>query len=423
MVIAYYNLLPAWNLQVSYPTRHTNGFGNYVLNSYHFNGQSFANGGYGFMWYTNSDPYHSMVYYYRYHGLAASELDAPSLDTIISEVNAGHPYTLCNGLTSAGHIIVINGVGSQTGTLVCNDPYGNKNSGSYPSYNGKDVEYDYPGYNNGHENLNNAWWGVSVRYNPPVWSDSTVDDLNFSSASFGGDNFSLKNTPPASMTLWFDKTTGNNNHEWYTFTKQGDTCIAEWRPTLANAGNYEVLAYIFFNNPRNLLKIDTEANYRIYYNGDSAKVLVDQSKYINGSWVSLGTYPFAKGDSGFVELGDGAKVPGQVMIVDAITWKYLSPLSVQNNSSSIPDNINLEQNYPNPFNPVTTIKFAIPKSEFVSLKVYNILGQEVAALVNRNLAGGNYSAAFDASKLPSGTYIYRLTAGSASISKKMIVLK
>jgi len=423
MVIAYYNLLPPWNLQVYYPTKHTNGYGNYVLGQYQFNGQVFPSGGYGFMWYTSSDPYHSMTFYYREHRLAASELDAPSLDTVISEVSAGYPYTLCNGLTSAGHIIVIIGAGNQVGTVVCNDPYGNKNSGSYPSYNGKDVKYDWPGYNNGHENLNNSWWGVSVRYHAPVWSDSTVDDLQFSSGSFGCDGFSLKNTPPASMSLWQDKTTGDNNHEWYTYTKQSDTCIAEWRPVLTKAGNYEVLAYIFFNNPRNLLKIDTEANYRIYYSGDSTNVKVDQSNYITGSWVSLGTYQFEKGDSGYVELGDGAKTPGQVMIVDAITWRYRSPLLVQNNPSSIPTHMILEQNYPNPFNPTTNINYSITNSGIVSLKVYNVLGQEVAILVSKNLSTGNYSTTFNASNLPSGIYIYKLTEGSEIISKKMMVLK
>ncbi|MBI5471282.1 MAG: T9SS type A sorting domain-containing protein, partial [Ignavibacteriae bacterium] len=81
------------------------------------------------------------------------------------------------------------------------------------------------------------------------------------------------------------------------------------------------------------------------------------------------------------------------------------------------------QNYPNPFNPATEIKFTLTKSGFVTLKVYSTLGQEVATLVNEELGVGGYTSHFDASKLSSGTYIYRLTANGQSISKKMMVVK
>ena len=83
----------------------------------------------------------------------------------------------------------------------------------------------------------------------------------------------------------------------------------------------------------------------------------------------------------------------------------------------------LSQNYPNPFNPTTEIKFSIAKPGLVTLKVYDILGREVATLVNRELNTGNFSVRFNASNLASGTYIYHLTAGDVQISKKMILLK
>jgi len=88
-----------------------------------------------------------------------------------------------------------------------------------------------------------------------------------------------------------------------------------------------------------------------------------------------------------------------------------------------PEAYSLTQNYPNPFNPTTSIKFAIPKNEFVSLKVYDMLGKEVATLVNQNANAGEYEVTFDATKLTSGVYFYKLTSGNFSDVKKMILVK
>jgi hypothetical protein len=97
--------------------------------------------------------------------------------------------------------------------------------------------------------------------------------------------------------------------------------------------------------------------------------------------------------------------------------------SVENISGVTPNNYSLEQNYPNPFNPSTTINFTIPNSEFVTLKVFSILGSEVANLVNENLTAGAYRYSFDAANLASGVYLYELTAGSFREIKKMNLLK
>lgn len=83
----------------------------------------------------------------------------------------------------------------------------------------------------------------------------------------------------------------------------------------------------------------------------------------------------------------------------------------------------LKQNYPNPFNPVTRIGFAIPKSEFVSISVFDIEGREVAKILNTTLQAGNYSVEWKADKITSGVYYYRIKAGDFSQTKSMIVLK
>lgn len=85
--------------------------------------------------------------------------------------------------------------------------------------------------------------------------------------------------------------------------------------------------------------------------------------------------------------------------------------------------IKLNQNYPNPFNPSTTISFELLESGSVSLKVFNILGQEIASLVNGKLRSGIHAISFDASNFPSGVYIYQLTSSSASLTKKMLLIK
>jgi len=89
----------------------------------------------------------------------------------------------------------------------------------------------------------------------------------------------------------------------------------------------------------------------------------------------------------------------------------------------LPENFYLYQNYPNPFNPSTTIEFTLPKSEFVELKVYNILGKEVSTLVSNKLNQGNHTYTFDGKNLASGIYYYHLTAGDFREVKKMILLR
>lgn len=100
-----------------------------------------------------------------------------------------------------------------------------------------------------------------------------------------------------------------------------------------------------------------------------------------------------------------------------------SIVSVVDESNRIPTDFELYQNYPNPFNPVTTIKYQINKSGFVNLKIYDMLGQEIAVLVNETKHPGVYDIKFDASNLSSGVYVYRLQSGSQSLTKKLILLK
>jgi 2',3'-cyclic-nucleotide 2'-phosphodiesterase (5'-nucleotidase family) len=127
------------------------------------------------------------------------------------------------------------------------------------------------------------------------------------------------------------------------------------------------------------------------------------------------------------------KVEGRVLCVPPVSPKVLADYSraLGEQEVGVPASFALEQNYPNPFNPNTTITFALPTTALVTLRVYNVLGQEVGLLVNEQLPAGQYVRTFRADNLASGTYLYRLTAGDASTgsahgfvqTKRMVIMK
>jgi len=133
---------------------------------------------------------------------------------------------------------------------------------------------------------------------------------------------------------------------------------------------------------------------------DAAAGRVGMEKWWNSSnlsWANPGIW-------GYAQLSDGGT-------------------GVKGGSPSIANQYRLNQNYPNPFNPSTEISFSLAKSEKVKLTVYNLLGKEVAVLVNGTRNAGSQSVTFDAKNLCSGVYFYKLEAGSTVLSKKMLLLK
>lgn len=103
------------------------------------------------------------------------------------------------------------------------------------------------------------------------------------------------------------------------------------------------------------------------------------------------------------------------------TFKYSE--TVEANVGHIPNDYSLNQNYPNPFNPSTTIAYDIPKTSFVRISVYDILGKEIKLVVNEQKNSGHYEIIFDAKELAGGIYYYTIKTGEFSLSKKMILLK
>ena len=106
------------------------------------------------------------------------------------------------------------------------------------------------------------------------------------------------------------------------------------------------------------------------------------------------------------------------MLKQATTLNGIIPIGKQ-----VPGKFSLYQNFPNPFNPTTSIKFDIPKESIVKITIFDALGRETAVPVNESLKAGSYSVDFDASRLASGIYYYKIEAGNYIESKKMVLLK
>jgi hypothetical protein len=302
---------------------------------------------------------------------------------------------MCVGLTSSGHLVLAHTLGSGTRELIVNDPYGNKNTPYYPSYDGKNTNYDWPGYNNGNENLGTVYWCVKHSYETPAFSDTLVDDMDFT-------RFTPNNQAPASMDLWRDSKSGHNGHMWFTNTKPQQKCYGLWRPTIPQDGMYRVFAYVATATAENV-------RYTINAADGERHVFVDQSQYAN-EWIDLGVSQFDAGSEGFLLLSDGSDKTDQYVVFDAARFSYEGTVSVEEREAR-PTAFSLAQNYPNPFNPSTTIRYELPQAATVRLEVFNALGELVATLAEGRVEAGAHRVEFGAdARASSGVYFYRFEA-------------
>jgi autotransporter-associated beta strand protein len=177
MAIQYYNRLPPHPITCTRGGTHTSQYGFYISSIYSYNGHVFdiasadwsLTGYYGGFGYFLQDTggsslQHSirLAEYTTDHGLTSGTDDSTSYAKAKAEIDANHPVVVLNSLTTAGHYITCIGYVVNQNTLIFNDPYGNKNV-SYPGWGGAGAYYDWPGYNNGYQNLNTAWRYVYAR--------------------------------------------------------------------------------------------------------------------------------------------------------------------------------------------------------------------------------------------------------------------
>lgn len=162
---------------------------------------------------------------------------------------------------------------------------------------------------------------------------------------------------------------------------------------------------------------------RIAHSGGIKDTVLNQQSR-GSEWVFTGMYYFNAGNTGAVLIKNNNTT--QYVIVDAVRFSRINncnPIGVLKYESRVADSYALFQNSPNPFNPVTAIKFDIPISTLVKLKIYDILGREITTLVNEILNIGTYSVSWNAGDYPSGIYFCRLETPDFSDAKRIVLVK
>jgi uncharacterized lipoprotein YddW (UPF0748 family) len=197
--------------------------------------------------------------------------------------------------------------------------------------------------------------------------------------------------------------------------------------SVPTSASYDVYSYRVPNTPWT-----TKAVYTLYGASDSTKVIIDQSDLTKKGWQKLGTVDLSAGTRTIVRVDNSQLESGRYLTADAVMLmvnRKRSPNAVftlaehEDEWTEGPVGFALSQNYPNPFNPETKIEYQILERGFTKLAVYDLLGREVASLVNEMKSAGRHVVRWEPKNLSSGVYIYRLATGGHSVAKRMAVVK
>jgi len=244
--------------------------------------------------------------------------------------------------------------------------------------------------------------GIRVRENNAAIINNTI--VNNTASTIGGGLHSYNSNPIlVNNILWDNQAPNNAGIDPSSLTR---VRYSDIQGTNVYPGQGNINADPFF------------ADTLSYNLSDSSKCVGwgTDSIQISSTWYNSPKFDF-----------DGDPRPNPIdeyVDIGAQESPYSNPWGIEKEESDyLPTVFSLKQNYPNPFNPSTTIEFSIPRTETVKLKIYNLLGQEVTTLVSDKLTPGEYKYTWDASKLASGVYFYKLEAGSFSSTRKLILLK
>ncbi len=239
---------------------------------------------------------------------------------------------------------------------------------------------------------------------------------------FGTDNYRIYRTGNLAGN-WLSFSTGNEKKSaslWFDFDYNIGFSGYENMIKTINSGNTWFIEII--PGTGNINGVTGSAHSRLNWAVRNDKIYVNP----HNENIWLYDYTAPAGNYTFISIERNGYFSGAVFAArdnGGISRTYFLTIGINTISTSIPNEYKLEQNYPNPFNPKTIIKFQIPNLSDLKLIIFDILGKEVAALVNEQLKPGTYEVDFDARSLPSGVYFYKLIAGVYSETRKMILVK
>lgn len=306
---------------------------------------------------------------------------------------------------------------------------------------------------NGAGNGGDAVVGIKVDSDNNIIA-SGITDMGASQ----GFNFLTLKYDPSGIKLWEKQYDGTSNAADYATAMTIDAANNIYLTGLTTQlfgsrldSNYATIKYdpngnqmwiSFYDGPNNSVDVSrsvfVDNSSNVYISGSSKGTTSDDYATIKYSpsgsqvWVMAynGTGNLNDYSSSVVADNSGnayvtGRSYGSGSDYDYATIKYGDLIGIQPVVNEVPDRFSLSQNYPNPFNPVTKIQFSIPGSSVgqILLTVYDILGREIATLVNEQLKPGKYEVNWDASNYPSGTYLYTLTTEYFNQTKRMVLIK
>lgn len=498
MCLAYYGTIEPWPTTASRPYPHESLYGRYICDKYYtilgyymdrigYSRGYYGWGAFGYITQNNwSDTKGYMAEFAWKNGMVQKPVDwSPTRPELIQQADLRMPFVLLNSLTSSGHYITVIGYDNPDATtIIVNDPYGNKNTPNYPSFDGTLVRYDWPGYNNGYQNLNTVWCYIYFQHDVPTLPDLSLEMYN-----------SLNDTINTGMVLSFEITLANDGDTTSSLTQ------LIWRLQdngVNNLGYDSVLhrididpiepgADLYFNYdlklPDSLISdayilsvgapVDThfseirfENNFidksiqivgypYIYslsptdsaivsitnpvifakFRDRSSKVDIDSvSLFMNGeninklcSWNTreirrISGPPL---DPGLYEME--ARVANLAGFESRIKWTFTQTSVSVNPNLLVPAEYTLSIS-PNPFNAMGTLSFTLPEAGDMSLDIFDITGRHIIELAREYRVSGSHDIVWNGNTqwgtpAGSGLYIARLISHGVIKTTRLVLLK
>jgi len=260
---------------------------------------------------------------------------------------------------------------------------------------------------------------LTVGTNRPGIANFTVNGTSYNQTQ----ELIYPNGTNVNVTAVSPRTIGSTQYVFTNWSNGGDTTqTINLSSNLNLSASYKVQYKLLTTSTQG-----TTFGGNVFYDSGTSATFAISSRIINNGgtvyyfrgWTGSGSGSYTSPDSS----GNDSSVTINVVAPLVESARWTTTVGITSLGSEVPAEYSLKQNYPNPFNPSTVINFSIPKSGFVSIKVYDITGREVAVMLNEFKAAGNYSVDQNFTNFNSGVYFYKIQAGEFTDIKKMTLLK